>query len=297
MKVKSIIAAAIVGLSALTSSAQTSADTPRLFELPSIPDSITDITQRYNYYVSHYWDRANRQSMFSNRKLLAAAFVDYVSPLRYTQRSVVEKSVADLMKSIEKNSENQLYIARLAEDCLYGDSALYLSDELYLDFIRPVVKNKRGPKANKARYELQATQLANSMEGHKMNPIEFTDVNGNRQVWNPGDSIETILFFNDPDCIDCNLARVRLKADPTLNRLIDEGRLQVVALSPVEVEAGWIAQAVDYPKNWKVGANPDLDLTLDLRNGTPDFWVVAKDGTLVRKRILVDQLLNIFSRL
>ena len=52
-----------------------------------------------------------------------------------------------------------------------------------------------------------------------------------------------------------------------------------------------------YPSAWSVGANPDADLTVDLRNGTPDFYIIDKNHNVRFKHLTIDQVLDVARQL
>lgn len=268
-----------------------------LFPYPSIPDSITSIPARYDYFVGHFWDHAPMNKVFSSRERLALAFDDFISPMRFTSGPVVLDAVSRLMKSVEKEPEKQLFFANLAENRLYGDSAELLSDKLYMAFIRPVLSNKKVDKASRERYRAQVIQLSNSQPGAPMPAVPYTDPDGQQRIYEHRDSVATIFFFNDPDCMDCTLARARLNADIRANELLDSGELDIVAISPVDADDAWKATTAGFNKKWIVGANPDADMLLDLRFGTPAFYIVDQNGILVAKNMNIEALLQVLGRI
>ena len=56
-----------------------------------------------------------------------------------------------------------------------------------------------------------------------------------------------VVFFNDPDCDDCNLAKLRLDADISTTQLISEGKLKVVSISLTEPTQEWKEAVASYP--------------------------------------------------
>lgn len=290
------IFALIIFLTALCG-AQAQTSDNRLFAYPVIPDSITDFQARYDYFVSHFWDRANPKGIFSSKPRLAMSFDDYLSPLRFASADTVRVSIAKFMKSLEKQPNDMVYIAELAENKLYSDSAEIWSDELLLEFLRPVLANKRVSKEHKARYALLATQLSNTLTGKPMIMLNFTKPDGTEGSWAPRPGVAAFIFFNDPDCGDCNLARMRLKGDIRATELVDAGAIDIVAISPIDADENWKNGASSFPEKWIVGANPDLDMQIDLRNGTPDFYIVDENGNLLMKHANIDQILEILRKI
>lgn len=291
----SLVIAAIVAMGTFEVSAQ---EAKTLFLYPQIPDSITNIDARYDYYVSHFWDRANTKAVFSSKKRFADAFEDFVVPLRYATADTVHASVKKFMGSLEKQPNDMLYVGQLAEDLLYSDSALYVSDELYLDFIKPILRNKRIDRNLKARYESQYIRLNNTLQGRPMAAIPYTNAADSTMVLEPRPGVPLIIFLSDPECTDCRLAGTRLKADGRTAQLVEAGLVDVAVISAVEPDdAAWREYAKSFPETWIVGTNPQLDMIIDMRGGTPSFYILDEAGRIAVKNINVDTVLAIMSRM
>ncbi|MDE5961023.1 MAG: hypothetical protein K2H08_04825, partial [Duncaniella sp.] len=106
-----------------------------------------------------------------------------------------------------------------------------------------------------------------------------------------------VVFFNDPDCDDCNLAKLRLDADISTTQLIAEGKLKVVSISLSEPTQEWKEAVASYPSTWRVGANPDADMTIDLRAGTPEFYILDRNHNIRFKHLSIDQVLDVTRQL
>ena len=101
-----------------------------------------------------------------------------------------------------------------------------------------------------------------------------------------------ILFFNDIDCTDCRLAKVRLATDINLNKLIDRGVIKIVSIHPGKASEEWIADANNYPKNWIVGASECIYDMFDMRT-TPTIYQLDDKHKIVAKNLSVDGILNV----
>ena len=93
------------------------------------------------------------------------------------------------------------------------------------------------------------------------------------------------------------MTRLRLDADVSMTELINSGLVKVVSLSLCEPDDEWRKMMESYPKNWIVGATPDADLTIDLRSGTPDFYILGRNGNIWYKHLGINQLLDIARQL
>lgn len=264
----------------------------KFFEYPQAPESLTTLSQRANFVVEHFWDRCNLKSAFSSRDKMAKAFRDYVTYMQFATKDTTITSINKLIKEVQKKPKNMLTLAQIAEETLYGDSALFWSDELYLQFTNAVIKTKKISKADKARYEHHTKILTNSLTNSTLQNFEYEIPNGEKQQFDSIKAPAIILFFNDIDCTDCQLAKVRLATDINLNKLIDLGVIKIVSIYPGEANEEWKMEASNYPKNWIVGACNDIYDMFDMRV-IPTIYQLDENHKIIAKNLNVDGILSI----
>ncbi len=284
---KKLIFASILAVAAATASH--GADT--YFPYPKPPETLESLSQRTNYLVEHFWDRCDMKGAFSSRAKLAEAFRDYVSFMPYASADTVHASIDALIAAVKNDKNHLLTLGEIAEQALYSDSAEVYSDELYLPFAAAVASNKKIPAASRARFEHQATVLANSSIGSTAPAMPFTTIGGESSDLSKVESPYILLFFNDPDCEDCSLVKVRLSADYNTRALIDKGILKIVSIYPDEANDEWRATASSYPESWIVGASPTADDYFDMRHA-PVMYFLDNAHKVVAKDIVIDNLLR-----
>lgn len=271
--------------------------TDTYFPYPIVPDSISTLQGRTDYLLEHFWDFCDFKKAFSSRPRMAGAFKDYLSFMPHASAKQAHRSVARLLKTLEKQPDDLLFIARKAEEYIHSDTAEIYSDELYLPFAVAVSSNKRIDKAVREQFEHQARILSGSQVGMPAPSFNYTDRSGAPGVFAADSTAEvTILFFNDPDCMDCTIARSRLHADIRATNFIKDGVMRVVAITPGEADEAWKQMAESYPAEWTVGAAPDVDEIYDIPS-TPTFYVIDDNNKIALKRIDINTLLNLISRL
>ncbi len=267
------------------------------FQLPIIPDSLSTLQQRTDYMVQHYWDFCDLKKAFSARDKMAESFHTYLTFMPYASADVVYASVDKFMAKIAKQPADVLFIGEQAESMLYSDTAEFQSDELYLRFAQAIADNKKVDKNAKLRYQHQAKILSQSQIGMIAPEFDFPDIMGVTQHFVPDTTcVATILYFNDPDCSDCNMAKLRLDADIKTNRLIESGRVKVVSITPGGVTDEWQLKASSYPASWRIGASEDVDDIYDIRH-TPSFYIIDNNGKIVLKNGDIDIVLRVMSLL
>ena len=292
---KKIITNTIFFLSAILSLNAQEAET--LFQYPHIPDILTNLDERSNYLVSHFWDRCNLKSAFYSKDRFKQAFNDYIAVAPYAHKDTMNLSIEKLIKTVKKNPENMLILGEIAQESLYGDSAQFWSDELYLPFAKAVVETKKIPKERKARGAYHVEVLEQSQVGMTAYPLTFIDEQGNKQNLKDLSSATFILLFiNETDCDDCIMARARMATNIKIQQLITEGKLLIVSINPTEADDEWRENTSKYPSSWIKGASPDVDSHFDMRM-TPSIYLLDQKHTILAKNIDINTLIATVSRL
>lgn len=298
MNLKRLIFGLLLTMSVCTGAkAQSAIANEPYFPYPLVPDSIQAFQSRCDYLARHFWDFCELSKAFSARQKMANEFSVYLSILKNASIDSALASVERLAKKLEKQPNDLLFLARQAEAKLYSDTAEAWVDGLYLPFAEAVVKHKKIDKASKSRFAHQATILKNTMMGGPAGPLPYTTREGATRNLSTDSAEVLVVFFNDPDCSDCDMARIRLDADISTTELINEGKVKIVAISLTEPNEEWKKSVANYPASWTVGANPDADLIYDLRSGTPNFYIIDRKHNVRFKHLQIDQMLDVMRQL
>jgi hypothetical protein len=264
--------------------------------MPQAPESITRLDQRCNYIISRYWDKFNPKSSFSSLERLDNTFGQFISLTPYATADTVHMAVDHLISVVQKaKPENLLTLAKIAEKWVYADTAEYLSEELYFPFIEAIVKDKKAKGPERARFQAQYDQLLNSRVGVKVNSLSYTKIDGTTGSLNDVTAPHVLLFFYDPECTDCRFAKARLSADYSLQTLIDNNIVAVMAIYPGDADEDWREDAKSLPESWIVGANPEIDRKFTMRY-QPEIYYLDAERTIRVKDVAVDNILNTFKQ-
>lgn len=292
------IAAAMMFAAVLTPvSAQTqNAD----FVYPTAPDSMTSLNDRCDYVITHFWESCDLQKAFSSKSKFRTAFVDWLRFMPYGTTGNIRRSVRDFIHRLEKMPSAQEYVGELAEECLYSDTGMFVSDQLYSEFAVNLARSKKLDRGLRERYARQAQILNATAENMPVPLLHYTDINGAEKTLGQDSSEVSLLFFNDPTCDECRMAGIRLMADGFTNRLIKQGYLKVYSILPDEPTDQWREQAATYPEEWEVGYAPDADEVFDLRK-TPSIYILDENNHILGKNHPIDVVIqfvsNIFTQL
>lgn len=270
-----------------------------LVTMPVPPSYMTGLQQRSSFIIDKFWDTFNPKSSFSSLEKLDRTLDQFFSIAPYASADTVYASVHKLIDKVGKaKADNLIILARIAESKIASDTSEYISEELYLPFVDAVANNKKVKGAEKARYQAQFRQLQNSMVGKNAPDFEFTRPDGTHGRLSDVKANNVVLFFYDPDCFDCRLAKTRLAADIAVPTYINAGVLSIVAIYPGDPsDPEFIENAKELPENWVVGAYPDADRLFTMRTQPQFYYLDNTDGQRVVKvkDMPVDNIINTFN--
>lgn len=286
-------------LLAINASAQ-EADKELLVTMPVVPSSLTSLQSRSSYIIDKYWDTFNPKSSFSSLSRLDHTLDQFFSIAPYANADTVHASIHKLVEKVGKaKADNLVVLARIAESKVASDTSEYISEEIYFPFVEAVATNKKVKTAEKARYVAHYNQLNNSMVGKQIADFEFTRPDGSKGQMSDVKSDHVILFFYEPDCSDCRMAKARLAADIAIPTYVNAGILTVMAIYPGEADDAFVEGAKDLPENWVVAAYPDADKYFTMRAKPQFYYLNNTNGirTVSAKDMPVDNILLAFNQI
>jgi len=262
-----------------------------LFPYPVPPADMASLQERCDYLVTHFWDRADIKSAMSKSEKLNNTFGDWIGFMPYASADTVYSAIGRLMHKVRKSGPQALHLARLAENWVYSDTSQYHSEDIFYHFAKAAADNHKIGGADRARFERAARIIDNTRQGGRLKHLTWVTRDGNKASIDTIHTQVILLFFNDTDCDDCALARVRFSADHNINKLISSGLLTVLSIEPAEASAEWREAAAGQPDNWIKGACDDADEWYELRS-TPAFYLLDARHKVLAKGYNTDGIIR-----
>lgn len=258
-----------------------------LFDYPSAPEELTDLTVRSNWLMEHFWDKMDFKSSDPvDQNALNDAFSVYTSAMLYADKDKVMKSIGDMTNKLKQSPLKALQFAKAAEENMYGGRAIMWCDETYIPFLKTVISVKGLPESRIAKYKGQLETLEKNAIGKKFPKLRLT-VPGKRHKEFVADTEYTIVEIGNPDCDDCRFSKIKLEMASDINRMVEDGQLKIlflVADAVPEDETMLLDLLSEYPANWVTGISYGADDILDIRQ-TPTFYVLGKGGVILAKNL------------
>lgn len=218
------------------------------FPMITIPEEITDHVARAKYLSEHYWDNVDFNTV--SDEVLEQGFVDMVSIFMLLDDEALDRSWAAAVKRAEASKTGVVRLLALGDKYLYGVSSPMYNESAYRSLLRAGLVSKKIAKADKTPYQKQLVLLEMNNEGSAAVDFEFEQADGTRSKLSEVVSPVTILFFYDPDCVDCKIERFRLTQARMTSYLQRAGGVTVLAVFPSADAAAWDKHKSDIPADW-----------------------------------------------
>lgn len=264
-------------------------DMPPAFVWPVVPDSVTDFSARGIYAVSHYWDNfAVEDPRYLNaREMVEQAFVDYIAITSVAPWEVSEAALKRLIERASADGDILAMYTDVAGKYLYDPQSQMRSDGIYMMFLEAARSSKLVPKALKLRYDLHYALLNGNREGMTVKDFAFQPTSGGEMRLKKVKSDYVLLFFNDPDCLDCSLMKLRLSVSQKLAREIASGRLTVISIYTGDDLKSWREEVKSYPSEWTNAAWSGGDEQFDLRH-LPQLYLLDKKKKVLLRETTIE---------
>lgn len=276
---------------ALPEAAVSSAVAARELAMPVVPDTMTDVNQRLEFVINHYWDSMdwNDAGAINDSAFMEQNFANFAHFLSLADTAVASKGVTRMIDASSVNPEAISAVARIAEHYLYNmDSPMYHPSN-YLLFVNHLSAIPALPDVEKHRLAYQRKAILSNREGSRAADFPFDKLTGGSSRLSKVAGKRTILIFYDSDCDVCARIEKMLASSPAINAAIADKLLSIVAIDTfTATKEEWAAKAASLPANWIVGYSPDGAVDSDeiyFLRSTPAIYLLDSDMTVLIKDV------------
>lgn len=266
------------------------------FRLPEVPMVLTDPTARADFLALHYWQyfRFEDTCMMKKPELTEQALANFIEVLSYAPQR--DKAVKRMLASAEKGSKEMLeYFLSLYEKYLYDPNSPMRNSELYIPVLEYIQASEALAPDEKARPALLLRLARKNRTGMKAEDFVYTLADGRKGRLSEVKAEFVILFFNAPDCEECQRVHDGLASVAQFYEWIAEGRLAILSVYPDADLVMW--RAAWYPKEWISGYDEGQAITkgevYDLV-ASPTLYLLDKDKNVLLKDSTLEQILDYF---
>lgn len=263
------------------------------YSLPEIPDSLTAPEERAEYLCLHWWDGFDFSdtTLISRPRITEQAFVDFLSVLPYIADASVPLDT--MFRRASADPAMFSHFVALGEKYLAGRWSPMRDEDLYIVMLRTLASGGSFPSGERGLARFRLEMALKNRPGEPAADFSFELADGSRGSLYGIDAEYLIVFFNDPDCVECRSLRSELASSPELGGLLASGRVKLLSLNVVGGSfdtgspSGWI-DACDR------GRTVYSDALYDLRS-LPVLYLLSSDKHVLLKDTSLEDILDCLS--
>lgn len=266
------------------------------YRRPEIPQMMTDPQQRAAYYVKHYWDNyLVTDTAFVHSDDTEQLYVDFIDALQYVDTTDSRTALYTMMRHMEADSTVYAHFCLLSEKYLYYPNSPMRNESLYIPVLEQMIHSGRLTDVEKIRPADRLKQARKNRPGMKAADFTYVTPNGKTYRMSRLQTGYTLLFFYDPDCVNCRKHEQILSELPAFLDMQDKNELRVLAVYPGDNEEEWLSKSSRMPKRWITGWNKQGDIRskmlYDIR-ATPSMYLLDKQKRVILKDASMQQLID-----
>lgn len=256
------------------------------FSYPVPPDNITSRQERIDYIAEHFWNEQTiaDTTCFQRPKLL----LDYLYLIK--QASKKDKYIQDFISLSCRQEKTFSLILYWIDNILYDSSSPHYDETLYRKFLDEVMISKTD-SVMKLIPQQRIDIISKNQIGKTANNFSFIDKEGKRYDLYDIDAPLLLLIFNNPDCSLCHKTEESIAKDETLQAMLKERTLKILAITPDADYDEWKNHA--YPSNWQVGYDKERNIydqrLYDIQR-LPCLYLLDQDKQVLLKEADYDRL-------
>lgn len=300
-KVVTIVMVLHCGLSScqeISEKASTEREQKKGIPLPEIPLTIATAEARNNYLVMHYWDHFDFRdtSLILKPEVTEHFFVDFIQLAQHSQHSTA--GIKAMLDASTLNRSFFVHMCDLSEKYLYDPNSPMRNEELYISVLKYIIDSELIVEVDKMRSIYQLKMLLKNRLGNIAADFKYTLNSGDTGRLFNLKSEYTILFFNAPNCYDCQWVKEYIKESKVFSKLnlhevknIAETKLIILGIYPSVDIACW--QASEYP-DFMLNA---YDASLTIKNeelydlkAFPSLYLLDKDKRVLLKDAPIEDI-------
>lgn len=143
------------------------------------------------------------------------------------------------------------------------------------------------------RNKMNVDYVAAGKQLVKANDFIYTQANGVEGTLYTLESEILLLYFYDPTCEDCHELMEQLNTSGIVNQLINEGRLQILAVYPEEDMDLWMPYVEQVPSNWINGYDKGATINVEglfLLTSLPSLYLLDEEKNIILQTTTFDDI-------
>lgn len=261
------------------------------FRLPEVPVMLVSPEERASYLAVHYWDNFNFSdtALIGRNDIVEQAFVNFFNIIPYVKNP--SAAVDTLYVRASVNIDMLYYFIELGNKYLYEPNSPMHNEDLHILVLKALLNNPALSDEEKERPRFLLEMALKNRPGDKAADFDYIDRKGHKGRLSEIKAEYVLLYFNDPECEDCQTVKKYLAESQVLNNLLRQGRLALLSICVEGKTHAWENSV--YPDLWIDSYDKEKQLTVngkyDLK-AMPTLYLLDDEHKVIMKDVLAEQI-------
>lgn len=219
--------------------------------------------------------------------------VDFIASFPNDKIENVNKAIHTLLSRAEVSRPVFDFFTTQLTRYLYDPNSPMRSDQYYEPVLHYLIASKSTSDTDKQRYQMQLDMVRKNQPGFPINDFSYQTTSNKQVRFSETKGVWRLLVFYDPTCTHCSAVISQLKSSATLNELISQRKMHVLAIDPLSDRNTWEEYQYNIPQNWENGLDSAKNISknqlFNLR-AYPTIYLVNTLGIVVLKDCDVEAL-------
>jgi len=236
----------------------------------------------------HYWDNFDFADTLAikNPELGEQALVNFIAKFSNVPDTLRSSSIKKMLSKAKPYPTTLAYFSSQYKRYLYDPNSPMRNDSYYEPVLEFLLDSCMLNEVDKYRHQLLLRLIRKNRVGTPASDFDFQLPKGNRSRLYSVKAPFTLLFFYEPGCPHCDEAINQLKNNADFQRLIDHGRLTMLAAYAAGDYDVWKAYQPNIPVSWINGFDNGRQIlsqaSYDLR-ASPTIYLLDKNKVVLLK--------------
>ena len=252
--------------------------------------------EQFDDAIRRYWDgfdfECGERVIEYDTLNVMQVFADYVAYIDVGMEPIQRDSLLrGLMHRAEKSRPVLDFFAYVAEGVLHDPNSPMRNDEYYIPILEVLVESPLYDEYDRIAPAYDLELARKNRIGEVAVDFVYTLTNGKTGRLHNIDSDYVIVMFSNPGCPMCREIIEKISSSPLINEMMENDRIEVLAVYPDEDLEAWRNHIADIPRSWINSYDAGMHLTTERSynlQAIPSLYlldsekrVIIKDGTSV----------------
>lgn len=245
--------------------------------------------EQLDYSLEHYWDRYDFKDVSALGK--KGVVLDYIVLL---SKASAESARTSITHTLERASGDNMIFSLFVE-CFnrffFEIDSQFRDYEKYLAVVQYILNSPEINEQQKQKFAFPNNVIMINRLGMKVSDFTFKQKNGVQENLYKIKSEYILLFFNNPDCENCSLAKEKIVGSEILNNYIADRKLKIISIYPSKEIDHW--SRLTYPQTWINGYDYEGKIIGDglyIIRKYPCIYLLDKDKKVLLKETTVEKI-------